>query len=207
LLRIDHFRAFEAYWEVPAGSETAINGRWAPGPGAAPFRAAQSALGDLPIVAEDLGMITEEVHALRNELDFPGMRVLQFGFDDEDDLFHRPESYPIHSVAYTGTHDNNTLLGWYLERQQTPTEDILDSYLQDPSQSGIPIHWQLISMVLRSHSDLAIVPLQDILGLDDRARMNVPGLAEGNWGWRFQAHELDADIIDRLRVMTLAGDR
>lgn len=207
LLRIDHFRAFEAYWEVAAGSENAIHGRWAPGPGAAPFRAAQSALGDLPIVAEDLGLITEAVHALRDELDFPGMRVLQFGFDDPEDLFHRPESYPIHSVAYTGTHDNNTLLGWYLERQQSPAEDILDGYLQDPSQSGIPIHWQLISMVLRSHSDLAIVPLQDILGLDDRARMNVPGQAQGNWGWRFQAHELDAHIIDRLRVMTLAGDR
>ncbi len=207
LLRIDHFRAFEAYWEVPAGAETAVDGRWAPGPGAAPFRAAQSALGDLCIVAEDLGLITEAVHELREELGFPGMRVLQFGFDDEEDTFHRPESYPIHSAAYTGTHDNKTLMGWYLERQQTTTEDILNSYLQDPTQSGIPIHWQLISMVLRSHSDLAIIPLQDVLGLDDRARMNVPGLAHGNWGWRVQAHQLDADIVDRLRVMTLAGDR
>ncbi len=207
LLRIDHFRAFEAYWEVPAGSETAIKGRWAPGPGAAPFRAAQSVLGDLPIVAEDLGMITEAVHELREELGFPGMRILQFGFDDEEDVFHRPESYPIHSVAYTGTHDNKTIIGWYLERQQSTTEDILSGYLQDPTQSGIPIHWQLISMVLRSHSYLAIVPLQDILGLDDRARMNVPGQAQGNWGWRVQTQQLNADIIDRLRVMTLAGDR
>lgn len=207
LLRIDHFRGFEAYWEVAAGAETAISGRWAPGPGAAPFRAAQSVLGDLPIVAEDLGMITEAVHELRDELGFPGMRVLQFGFDDEEDTFHRPESYPIHSAAYTGTHDNSTLLGWYLERQNSKTEDILDRYLQDPTQSGIPIHWQLISMVLRSHSELAIVPLQDILGLDDRARMNVPGQAEGNWGWRFQSQELTDELIDRLRVLTVAGDR
>ena len=164
LLRIDHFRAFEAYWEVPASAKTAIHGRWAPGPGSAPFHAARQQLGELPIVAEDLGLITPEVHALRDELDFPGMRVLQFGFDDEEDLFHRPESYPIHSVAYTGTHDNSTLLGWYLARQQNPQEDILDRYLQDPLGSGIPVHWQLISMVLHSHSDLAIVPLQDILG-------------------------------------------
>ncbi|MEZ6081320.1 MAG: 4-alpha-glucanotransferase [Pirellulaceae bacterium] len=135
-------------------------------------------------MAEDLGMITEAVHELRDELGFPGMRVLQFGFDDEADTFHRPESYPIHSARLHEYHDNSTLLGWYLERQNSKTEDILDRYLQDPTQSGIPIHWQLISMVLRSHSELAIVPLQDILGLDDRARMNVPGQADGNWGWR-----------------------
>lgn len=207
LLRIDHFRGFEAYWEVPAGAATAIKGRWAPGPGSAPFHAAEKVLGDLPIVAEDLGMITEAVHALRDELDFPGMRVLQFGFDDEHDTFHRPESYPIHSAAYTGTHDNSTLMGWYLDRQTTKTEDILTRYLQDPVNSGMPIHWQLISMVLRSRSDLAIVPLQDILGLDDRARMNIPGLADGNWGWRYCPTDITADIIDRLRVLTIAGDR
>ncbi len=207
LLRIDHFRGFEAYWEVAATAKTAISGRWAPGPGAAPFQAAARVLGELPIVAEDLGMITEEVHALRDELDFPGMRVLQFGFDDEQDTFHRPESYPLHSAAYTGTHDNSTILGWYAERQLKETEDILDRYLQDPQQSGLPIHWQLISMVLRSRSDLAIIPLQDVLGLDDRARMNVPGQAAGNWRWRYREEDLNPDIIDRLRIITLAGDR
>jgi len=207
LLRIDHFRGFEAYWEVPASAKTAISGRWAPGPGAAPFRAARQELGNLPIVAEDLGMITEAVHALRDELDFPGMRVLQFGFDDEQDTFHRPESYPLHSAAYTGTHDNSTIVGWYLERQRSEREDILDRYLQDPTQSGMPIHWQLISMVLRSRADLAIIPLQDILGLDDRARMNVPGQAEGNWNWRFRAEALHPDIIDRLRIISVASDR
>ncbi len=207
LLRIDHFRGFEAYWEVAATAKTAISGRWAPGPGAAPFEAAERVLGELPIVAEDLGMITEAVHVLRDELDFPGMRVLQFGFDDEQDDFHRPEAYPIHSAAYTGTHDNSTILGWYLDRQKNKSEDVLDRYLQDPMQSGMPIHWQLISMVLRSRSELAIIPLQDILGLDDRARMNVPGQANGNWRWRFCAADLNPDIIDRLRIITLAGDR
>ncbi len=207
LLRIDHFRGFEAYWEIPATAKTAVVGRWAPGPGAAPFEAAERVLGELPIVAEDLGMITDAVHVLRDELDFPGMRVLQFGFDSEHDTFHRPEAYPIHSAAYTGTHDNSTILGWYLGRQQDKGPDILDRYLQDPKQSGMPIHWQLISMVLRSLSELAIIPLQDVLGLDDRARMNVPGQADGNWRWRYCADDLNPDIVDRLRIITLASDR
>lgn len=207
MLRIDHFRGFESYWEVPATAKTAVAGRWVAGPGAAPFHAAQRLLGELPIVAEDLGMITEAVHQLRKELGFPGMRVLQFGFDDENDTFHRPEGFPVHSAAYTGTHDNSTILGWYLARKESKTTDILDRYLQDPLQSGMPIHWQLISMVLRSRSELAIVPLQDVLGLDDSARMNVPGRADGNWRWRFQAEDLTPELVDRLRVITLAGDR
>lgn len=207
ILRIDHFRGFEAYWEIPASAKTAVTGRWAPGPGAAPFRAAEKVLGELPIVAEDLGMITEAVHELRDELEFPGMRVLQFGFDSENDTFHRPESYPVHSAAYTGTHDNSTIMGWYLDRQKNLSADILNDYLQDPEQSGIPIHWQLISMVLRSRAKLAIIPLQDIFGLDDRARMNIPGQADGNWLWRFQSQDLTDEITDRLRVLTLAGDR
>lgn len=207
LLRIDHFRGFEAYWQVSAKAKTAVSGTWVKGPGAAPFNAARRQLGELPIVAEDLGMITEEVHQLRDELDFPGMRVLQFGFDDKDDTFHRPEAYPTHSAAYTGTHDNSTIVGWYLERQDGKTEDILDLYLQDPDKSGMPVHWQLISMVLRSRSELAIVPLQDVLGLDNSARMNIPGQAEGNWQWRYCTQDLTPEIIDRLRILTLAGDR
>jgi 4-alpha-glucanotransferase len=207
MLRIDHFRGFESYWEVPATAKTAVAGRWVPGPGAAPFEAAERALGELPIVAEDLGMITEAVHELRDQLDFPGMRVLQFGFDAEHDTFHRPESFPINCAAYTGTHDNSTIVGWYLERQEDKTQDILDRYLQDPGQSGMPIHWQLISMVLRSRADIAIIPLQDILGLDNTARMNVPGLAYGNWRWRFQVDDLTDEIVDRLRVISVASDR
>lgn len=207
LLRIDHFRGFEAYWSVPAGAKTAISGRWIPGPGAAPFEAAERALGKLPIVAEDLGMITEEVHALRDQLGFPGMRVLQFGFDDLEDNFHRPESYPENSAAYTGTHDNDTIMGWYQARQLSPEADLLDDYLQDPVACGMPIQWQLISMVLHSPSHTAIYPLQDVLGLDNSARMNMPGQAEGNWRWRVASDALTDDIADRLRVLSLASDR
>ncbi|MEZ6133914.1 MAG: 4-alpha-glucanotransferase [Pirellulaceae bacterium] len=209
LLRIDHFRAFDAYWEVPAGAATAIHGRWAPGPGAAPFEAARQKLGELPIVAEDLGLITESVHELRDELGFPGMRILQFGFDNAEDNFHRPEAFPVNSVAYTGTHDNDTIVSWYrqrqLEKQATGKVDILDRYLDEdeaPEVREKMIHWQLIAMVLGSASSTAIVPMQDILGLDQWARMNTPGLAEGNWGWRLEASQLNDAIAAELRVVT-----
>lgn len=206
LLRIDHFRGFEAYWEIPADAKTAVSGQWMPGPGAAPFEAARRSLGELAIVAEDLGMITDEVHKLREELQFPGMRVLQFGFDSVDDTFHRPECFPKDCVAYTGTHDNSTIVGWLNERESR-TADVLREYLQPPEQSGMPFHWQLISMVLRSTADTAIVPLQDIFGLDDSARMNVPGNAIGNWGWRFENQQLTQELVDRLRLITVASDR
>lgn len=206
LLRIDHFRAFEAYWEVPATAKTAVGGRWVKGPGSAPFEAAAQALGDLPIVAEDLGMITQEVHDLREQLQFPGMRVLQFGFDSEEDTFHRPESFSVDSAAYTGTHDNSTLVGWLNERRDRE-HDVLRTYLEEPSQTQMPHHWQLISMVLRSPARIAIVPLQDVLGLGDEARMNVPGQATGNWTWRYEPEQLTQELTDRLNVLTLAADR
>lgn len=208
LLRIDHFRAFEAYWEVPASAPTAISGRWVPGPGAAPFDAAQRQLGELPIVAEDLGMITDAVHELRDQLRFPGMRVLQFGFDFEHDSFHRPESFPENSVAYTGTHDNSTIMGWYLDRQppKGTKPDILDRYL-DLTADEATLHWQLIAMVLGSRAHTAIVPMQDILGLDDSARMNTPGMAFDNWGWRLQARQLTDKLAAELRIVTEATDR
>ncbi len=206
LLRIDHFRGFEAYWEVPYGAKTAVGGRWVPGPGSAPFDAAAKVLGPLPIIAEDLGMITDEVHALRDQLGFPGMRVLQFGFDAENDYFHRPQAYPENSVAYTGTHDNSTVVGWLNERKNREN-DLLTPYLEEVSKTQIPLHWQLISMVLRSKATLAIIPLQDVLGLDDSARMNVPGLASGNWGWRVSPDQFSSDIAERLQVLTMAADR
>ncbi|MCA9129952.1 MAG: 4-alpha-glucanotransferase [Planctomycetales bacterium] len=206
ILRIDHFRAFEAYWEIPAGAKTAVGGRWVKGPGTAPFDAARRKLGDLNIVAEDLGLITDEVHALREQLKFPGMRVLQFGFDAAHDTFHRPDCFPEDSAAYTGTHDNSTIVGWLNSRKDRES-DLLSAYLQPPQQSGLSFNWQLISMVLRSQSTLAIVPLQDVLGLDDQARMNVPGQATGNWLWRFEDHDLTPEIADRLRLITVASDR
>lgn len=208
LLRIDHFRAFESYWEIPASAKTAIGGRWAPGPGTAPFEAAKRKLGELPIVAEDLGLITDAVHQLRDELGFPGMRILQFGFDHEHDNYHRPEAFPENSAAYTGTHDNNTIISWYRARQTAKAEsgqpDILDRYLDDENSEARDqwIHWQLISMVLGSASQTAIIPMQDILGLDDAARMNIPGLAENNWRWRVEASQITDALAAELRVIT-----
>lgn len=205
LVRIDHFRGFESYWEVPAGAKNAINGRWAPGPSAAFFHAVQRQLGQLPIVAEDLGLITAGVHQLRDQFSLPGMRVLQFGFDSPNDGFHRPENFPENSVAYTGTHDNETLIGWYLARQNVKqkngSRDLLDQYLSSDSQFD-SIHWQLITMVLNSASHTAIVPMQDVLGLDNSARMNLPGTAHGNWQWRLLQEQLGDQVAAHLRVIT-----
>lgn len=204
LLRVDHFRAFEAYWEIPAGAASAVNGEWRAGPGEKPFQAARKQLGQLPIIAEDLGLITEEVLALRDRLEFPGMRVLQFGFETEEDDFHRPSQYPEHSVAYTGTHDNDTVMGWYHDRKPDPEfPDPLDAYIT----SDRDIHWQLIQAVLESKSDTAIVPMQDTLGLGNEARMNVPGEAAGNWTWRVSSTALTDDLASRLREMTADANR
>lgn len=199
LLRVDHFRGFEAYWEVPASAKTAVSGRWVKGPGAKPFRAARAKLGELPMIAEDLGMITEEVHELRDELGFPGMRVFQFGFSSEADDFHRPSTYNERSVAYTGTHDNDTLIGWYRERQpDDPNADPLDAIVT----GGPDAHWQMIESVLQSPSDTAIVPIQDFLGLGNEARMNVPGKANGNWAWRLTPGQITDGLADRIRGVT-----
>jgi 4-alpha-glucanotransferase len=210
MLRIDHFRGFEAYWEVPADARTAVSGRWVKGPGRQLFESVQRVLGQLPIVAEDLGLITDEVHQLREEYDFPGMRVLQFGFDSVEDTFHRPESFPINSVAYTGTHDNETIVGWYQGRQKSKVEstktDVLDQYLSADTEEN-SVHWQLITMLLNSASHTAIVPMQDLLGLGNQARMNMPGLAHGNWGWRMHADQMSDQLAQSLRVVTECSSR
>jgi 4-alpha-glucanotransferase len=205
LLRLDHFRGFETYWEIPAGAETAVDGRWVNGPGDELFSSAAAVLGELPIVAEDLGLITAGVHALRDRLGFPGMRVMQFGFESERDPFHRPDHFPMNSVAYTGTHDNDTLMGWYAHRRVDRSDDsVLDRYLSEARQD---VHWELIRMVLRSDSNLAVIPLQDILGLSSEARMNVPGQASGNWSWRCSADVLTDDLAEHLRGMTATAQR
>ncbi|MFP6677651.1 MAG: 4-alpha-glucanotransferase [Pirellulaceae bacterium] len=205
LLRLDHFRGFETYWEIPAGSETAVNGHWADGPRDELFTSAAAVLGDLPIVAEDLGRITDGVHALRDRLGFPGMRVMQFGFEREDDPFHRPDHFPMNSVAYTGTHDNDTMMSWYADRRANRSEDpVLDRYLSEDRQD---VCWDLIRMVLRSAANLAIVPLQDILGLGSEARMNVPGQATGNWVWRCPADVLTDELAQGLCDMTTTAQR
>ncbi len=183
LARIDHFRGFVAYWAVAAGARTAERGHWRRGPGAAPFRAAARELGGLPLVAEDLGLITPAVVRLREELGLPGMVVAQLAFADDPASPHRLENHPEHAVVYTGTHDHDTAAGW--ARSQG-----LD--WEEPS-------WKLIELALSSRARVAVVPLQDVLGLGSEARMNTPGKTDGNWMWRLEAGALTPALADRLR--------
>ena len=204
-VRIDHFRGFEACWSVPAGEPTAEHGRWVKIPGAELFAALHKELGSLPIIAEDLGVITPEVNALREALGFPGMRILQFAFDIGEagslDAGNRflPHNHAHHSVVYTGTHDNDTTRGWYAGR--TPREKAyLDRYAPptDPE-----IEWRMIRMALASTCVFSIIPLQDVLGLGSEARMNRPGTSSGqNWTWRAPGAILDDEAIRRLRDLT-----
>ena len=198
-VRIDHFRGFAAYWEIPADEPTAINGRWVPGPGAAFFEAVREQLGDLPIIAEDLGLITEDVLALRDHFDFPGMKVLQFSPSGADNLY-LPHHYEPNCVVYTGTHDNDTTRGWW--STANPDErNFLARYLgQRPVDETIA--WLLIRLAFSSVAQTAIVPLQDILGLGSEARMNTPGTSGGNWAWRYDPARLTPALQERLRDLT-----
>ncbi len=215
IIRLDHFRGFEKYWEVPATETSAVNGRWVPGPGAELFRALQQALGTLPIIAEDLGVITPEVDALREQFGFPGMRVLQFAFAQGPDAErYRPHNYPRNCVVYTGTHDNNTIVGWFRgEDIEDSTQTIeqreaeIELALKYMGSDGREINWDFIRLALMSVADIAIIPLQDILGLGSEARMNIPARAEGNWRWRFTAHMLTPQARDRLRELTVLYGR
>jgi 4-alpha-glucanotransferase len=197
VVRVDHFRGFESYWEVPAEEETAIGGTWRPGPGRALFDAVRRELGGLPLIAEDLGLITEEVEALRDDLDLPGMRVLQFAFGGDDPQNpHLPRNYVHNAVAYTGTHDNDTVLGWYADADG-PERRAVDEL----TGGGREMHWRLIETVLQSAAGWAIVPLQDVLGLGGQARMNTPGVPEGNWSWRLREGELTPELATRLAAI------
>jgi 4-alpha-glucanotransferase len=209
LIRLDHFRGFEAYWEIPASAPTAATGQWVKGPGAALFDALHSALGTLPIVAENLGVITPEVEALRERYGFPGMAILQFAFggDPQSSTFI-PHNHTRDRVVYTGTHDNDTVVGWWTsgigESTRTPEEveaerEFARRYMHS---DGKEIHWDFIRTLLGSVAELAIVPLQDVLGLGSEARMNVPAWPSGNWRWRFTAGALTPEIRRRLREMT-----
>jgi len=209
LVRLDHFRGFEAYWEIPASAPTAATGQWVKGPGAALFEALRGALGALPIVAENLGVITPEVEALRERFGFPGMAILQFAFGgDPQGSDFIPHNYPRDRVVYTGTHDNDTVVGWWRsgvgDSTRTPEEveaerEFARRYMHS---DGNEIHWDFIRTLLGSVAELAIVPLQDVLGLGSEARMNVPARPGGNWRWRFTAGALTPEIRGRLRQMT-----
>jgi 4-alpha-glucanotransferase len=214
-VRLDHFRGFEAFWEVPANASTAQEGKWVKGPGAEFFRTVKAELGALPFVAENLGVITPEVEAMREEFGFPGMSLLQFAFgNDPQGPSFRPHNYSRELVAYTGGHDNDTTVGWWNssgvgESTRTP-EDIRKERAFARAYLGFkdePINWVLIRAVLASVADIAIVPLQDVLGLGSEARMNLPGTVTGNWKWRYKADALTAEVAARLRELTVLYDR
>ena len=199
LTRIDHFRGFVSYWAVPARNRTAVKGRWLRGPGADLFRALQAALGDLPLVAEDLGVITEAVVRLRRELGLPGMAVLQFAVGTDPTNPHLPQHHKEHSVVYTGTHDNDTTLGWW----ESLTEDERAWTELDPARPA----WSLIEVAWMSRPALAIAPLQDVLELGGEARMNLPGTEHGNWHWKFTPDALTGDNASALRELTRRSGR
>jgi 4-alpha-glucanotransferase len=198
LTRLDHFRGFVAYWSVPSRQRTAKQGRWRRGPGAAVFRAAEAELGRLAVIAEDLGVITPAVTRLREELGFPGMVVLQFGLGRDDNI-HRPRNHPVNAVAYTGTHDNETALGWW----KSLDDDERARAGLDPADPA----WSLIRLAWSSPAVLALAPLQDVLRLGNEARMNTPGTAEGNWRWRFGARDLTAELAKSLLAETRRARR
>jgi 4-alpha-glucanotransferase len=213
-IRLDHFRGFEAYWEIPADAPTAERGRWVKGPGAALFEALEDALGRLPFVAENLGVITPEVEALRRRFGFPGMAVLQFAFgtDPQAPTF-RPHAYAFDTVAYTGTHDNDTVRGWWEggagESVRTAEEVAREKALARAylATDGADMPWTMIRAVLASVADDAIVPLQDVLGLGAAARMNRPGTSTGNWRWRVREEALGGELADRLAALARLYDR
>lgn len=195
LLRLDHFRGFEAYWQIPAGEKTAINGTWVKGPGEYLFNALFDSFGKLPLIAEDLGVITPEVEALRDRFDFPGMKILHFAFGSGSDNPYLPHNHLPASVVYTGTHDNDTTVGWFASLSPSEKETVC-RYLNIP---GDDIAWDLIRTALVSVADRVILPLQDILSLSGEARMNMPGTTTGNWSWRFNSESLTVETAERLR--------
>ncbi len=203
-LRIDHFRGFDAYWEIPAHEETAINGHWVKAPGDALFAALQETFETLPLVAEDLGIITPEVEALRKKYGMPGMKILQFAFDGDASNPYLPHQHTLDSVVYTGTHDNDTTLGWY-SAQSDAQKQRIHEYLGFPDEE---MPWALIRSALASVSRLAVIPMQDVLALGSEHRMNVPGVAEGNWRWRFDWSQVEEGLAQRLNhLVGLYGRR
>jgi len=215
LVRLDHFRGFEAYWEIPGGAPDARGGRWVPGPGIDFFRAASHALGPLPLVAEDLGVITAQVDALREEVGAPGMRVLQFAFGaDPKSTEYLPHNYPHHCVVYTGTHDNDTTAGWFhsqagegTTRDQAEVDRERATILAYIGTDGSDIAWDMIRVAWSSIADTAIAPLQDVLSLGSDARFNLPGTSSGNWGWRVAVSQLTHAVEERLTHATTIYER
>jgi 4-alpha-glucanotransferase len=202
VMRIDHFRGFEAYWSIPVTCKTAIEGEWIKAPGHALFETLQQTGIKLPLVAEDLGIITPEVDALRKRFGLPGMRVLQFAFSRDPNNPHLPNNYGEDSLVYTGTHDNNTTLGWFNELPDWDKQEVYNVL-----QTGEGMPWALINTAYHSRARLAVIPMQDVLALDGNHRMNVPGVRSGNWRWRFDWSQVPGDVKERLRNLTRDSGR
>jgi 4-alpha-glucanotransferase len=198
VVRIDHFRGFDAYWEIPAEESTAVVGRWVKGPGAHFFEAMREALGELPIIAEDLGVITPPVEALRDQFAFPGMKILQFAFGGERNSAFLPHNFGRNCVVYTGTHDNETTAGWY-QNAGLAEQDHVRRYV---ARDGSDIAWDMIRLAYASVADTAVAPLQDLMSLGNEARMNFPGKTGGWWCWRFTPEMLTDIMASRLAELT-----
>jgi 4-alpha-glucanotransferase len=206
VVRLDHFRGFADAWHVPAGAKTAQSGEWVPGPGGGFFSAVKKELGTLPFVAEDLGVITPDVSALRDQFQLPGTRILQFAFDGHLDNPYLPHNYVPNTVVYTGTHDNATTRGWF-ETLPADQRRNLWNYLKRPEGKSDEVAWELIRLAWSSPAGLAIAPLQDLLNLGAEARMNMPGSTEGNWRWRCNEEMLSESVFERLYGLTTTTDR
>src|SRR5208337_1182209 len=201
VVRLDHFRGFTAAWYVAAGATTAQSGQWIPGPGADFFSAVKKELGTLEFIAEDLGVITPDVRALRDQFQLPGMRILQFAFDGRSDNPYLPHNYIPNTVVYTGTHDNATTRGWFEALPEDQRRNVWN-YLKRPAGDSDEVAWELIRLAWSSVAALAMAPLQDLLDLGAEARMNLPGSVEGNWRWRCTEEMLSAPVLDPLRGLT-----
>ena len=201
IIRIDHFRGFDEYYAIPYGDETAENGKWMPGPGMDLFRKMKETLGDLPIIAEDLGFLTDTVRQLLKDSGYPGMKVLEFAFVAGEDSDYLPHNYDKNCVVYTGTHDNDTLQGWYQTLSEEDKE-MTKEYLNNPYTPDEEVHWDFISLAMRSVADTCIIPVQDYLGLGNKARINMPSTLGGNWMWRMKKGAFTDELIKKIRKTT-----
>lgn len=202
-IRVDHFRGFDAYWEIDAKEKTAINGRWVDGPGEKLFDTILKECGELPIIAEDLGFVTEGVEKLRDKYSFPGMKIIQFAFDSDSSNSFLPHNYPQNCVVYSGTHDNDTSFGWY---HTAPEKERHFARVYTRSD-GREINWEFIRLGILSVADQAIFPLQDFMGLGGEHRMNFPGTSSGNWLWRYTPEMLEAIDKERIKALIDLGNR
>jgi 4-alpha-glucanotransferase len=203
IIRIDHFRGFAAYWAVPYSEKTAINGEWITCPGQDFFETLKREFGDLPVIAEDLGVITPDVETLRDGFGLPGMKILQFAFDSSEANDYIPHNYVKNCIVYTGTHDNDTVVGWF----KTATDDDRKYVLDYLNTDDKDIHWSFIRLAMASVAFTAVIPMQDILGLDTSARMNLPGTTQGNWQWRLRAGDLQPALAEELAHLALLYGR